>query len=123
MGLLGKLDGKAKNGEIFLLWPKGDGKSRNAHGETVSATRGPINKFRNIPNSRQKGDGEKGMVCLRCGEPVHFWRQCPEPYRPNLTRPSGAGKTQGGRGVAKVKAKGTGGSTLMVEGEEGLGGG
>ena len=73
------------NGDVFLIIPHIPAKDRNTHGAEVAATRGAIDQFRNIPKRPPKGSGEKGILCLRCNKPGHFWRQCDGPFRQNLT--------------------------------------
>ena len=48
------------NGEVFLLRPKRAPKARNAPGAAVTASKGAINQFRSLPNSRPKGAGKGG---------------------------------------------------------------
>ena len=61
------------NGEAFLLRPKRESAALNSPGAEVNAAKGAIDQFRNIPNSHPKGTGGGGMLCLRCGQPGHFW--------------------------------------------------
>ena len=115
----GEVERIGENGEIYLMRPKRATKARNTPGAAVAATQGAIQQFRSIPNSSPKGDGEKGMVCLRCKKTGHFWRQCPEPYREDLgfgsTKPGGkvTGKGKVGKGTAPGKGKGK--VTYMAE--------
>lgn len=72
------------NGGIYLLRTKRAANARKAPGAASNATQGAIQQFRNIPNGRPKSKGVREMSCLRCGQPVHFWRQCTHPFSSKL---------------------------------------
>ena len=54
-------------------------KSRNMPGNAESSKRGAVNNFQGTPNIPKSP-----LVCIRCGDPGHFVKDCPHPYRPVL---------------------------------------
>ena len=51
-------------------------KSRNKPGQAETAKRGAVTNFQAIPNGV-----DRPRVCIRCGDPSQFARDCPHPYR------------------------------------------
>ena len=62
-----------------MLKPKKMSKSRNMPGNAESSKRGAVNNFQGTPNIPKSP-----LVCIRCGDPGHFVKDCPHPYRPVL---------------------------------------
>ena len=65
-----------EEGKVFLMKVKKAVKSRNKPGQAESSKRGSVTNFQGVPNGIQKP-----RVCIRCGDPSHFVRDCPHPYR------------------------------------------
>ena len=63
----------------FLLKPKKAAKSRNKPGNAESSKRGLVNNAQGAPNVPKSPS-----VRIRCGDPGHFVKDCPQPYRPVL---------------------------------------
>ena len=68
-----------ESGKLFLLRPKKALKSRNKPGSAETSKRGSVTNFQGAPNGSRPA-----LVCIRCGGPVHFVKDCPHPYRPVL---------------------------------------
>ena len=51
-------------------------KSRNKPGDAESCKRGAVNNCQGTPNIPKSP-----LVCIRCGDPGHFVKDCPHPYR------------------------------------------
>ena len=62
-----------EDGPIMLMKPKKPTEPRNTPGIHEASRRGAVKNFSNIPNRKGKGKGK--MVCLRCGDPSHTWRE------------------------------------------------
>ena len=98
-----ELERADESGEVFLLLPKGRPR-HEMHLELLSLhPKGRLINSKEFQIAPPKGNGKGGMVCLRCGKPGHFWRQCPDPFRQTLR---GTGKTSpfGKKGKGKGKA-------------------
>ena len=66
-------------GGIFPTKPTKAAKSRNKPGQGETAKRGAVTNFQGTPKGVRKP-----MVCIRCGDPSHFVKDCPHHYRPAL---------------------------------------
>ena len=69
---------KVTNGEekVFLMGVKKATKSRNNPGQAETSKRGAIANFQWVPSGIQRP-----RVCIRCGDPSLFVKDCPRPYR------------------------------------------
>ena len=90
-------------GQVFLMKPKKKSKGKNAPGAAESARRGAVANFRQYPNAKGKGKSKgKGKgPCLRCGDPNHWHRDCPLPWREVLYAPTPRKGKSKGKGSEK----------------------
>ena len=68
-----------ESGKIFMLRPKKATKSRNKPGNAETSKQGSVTNSQGTPNGSRPP-----LVCIRCGDPGHFVKDCPRPYRPVL---------------------------------------
>ena len=73
----------------------------------------PLTNSEEFPTVAPMGAAEKGLVCLRCGKPGHFWRQCPEPSSPIL-HGDGKGANSGNKGFGKTSSTGKGKNAYLA---------
>ena len=95
-----------ESGEIFLLRPKKATKSRNKPGNAETSKQGSVTNFQGTPNGPRPA-----LVCIRCGGPGHFVKDCPHPYRPvpdprfatNITKQQKAAHFTNGSTVSDIQ--------------------
>ena len=77
-----------ESGQVFLMKPKKKSKWRNAPGAAEEARRGALANFKGYPNKNSyrfgKGKGKGEGSCMRCGDPNHWHRDCPLPWKETL---------------------------------------
>ena len=68
-----------ESGRIYWMEAKKPTKSRNKPGQAETAKRGSVANSQGFPNGAQRP-----RVCIRCGDPSRYVKDCPQPFRPAL---------------------------------------